>query len=115
MYYRAKFVTNSSSTCFIAYGVYARANDPKRYDELAEADIYEDGPVGIARTYMDEGSALFYIKASELPAFEYGIWQPIGHKEIDEVAALTELKKAVTKYGFDMDDSPAWGFYNSGH
>ena len=115
---RPKFITNSSSTCFIAYGIDARGIDASKCEEIYEADIEQDGAVGIAKSVFDADNLVFYWLDSELPADEYSLWQSVEHPYIDDIIrrqALDEFKRVAEKYGCDLLGNPGWGFFNSGH
>jgi hypothetical protein len=116
MYYRKKFVTNSSSTCFIAYGVQVAATDKSKFEELLEME--QVGGVSIVSSYLDKECATLYWTESELPASEYNFWQSVEHPHLDHLVkreADATFEQLAKEYGCEITDGPFWGLYNSGH
>jgi hypothetical protein len=116
MYYRDRFVTNSSSTCFIAYGVQVIETDKDKFKELLEIEHVEG--VNIVSSYLDRGYVTLYWAESELPANEYDFWQSVEHPHLDKLVkreAAEKFKQLAKEYGCEITKGPFWGFYNSGH
>lgn len=120
MYCRQAFVTNSSSTCFIAFGIRAKVVDREKFAPLEDGwnaeEIMKGTGVSVAYGQFDDDLPIFYLTESEQGADEYDTWQPIEHQEIiDRDAAKKTLLDIAEKYGCEHFEGPYWGFYNSGH
>lgn len=112
---RQKFITNSSSTCFYAYGAIVEWDDeagerPEDWDDLIETD-----KVGVAGWWndWDRDQILIYIKDSKQSASEYSGWQGLPHIWMPDAAPLYEF--ADENNLIMVDEEPDWGLYNSGH
>lgn len=116
MYYREKFVTNSSSTCFTAFGAYVDVVDLDKFQPIVDGSVEIDDGVGIAFSRLDAEGAVVYLEDTRSEASEYALWQCVYTEKLDEVSALERLEKIAAKYGCAITGQPpCWGFYNSGH
>ena len=123
MFVRKNFVTNSSSTCFIAFGMLAETKDKKKFENLRDTieeyqgnDWYysEDG-VGIEVDRFGSPTAVLFIKDTHQNADEYDFWQSVEHGTVDREEATKKLQEIAKKYALEITEEPKWGFFNSGH
>jgi hypothetical protein len=120
MFIRKKFVTNSSSTCFIAFGAEVKVVDKEKFEELYDNDRIPDTNLDIVQSRLDENYATIYVRGAEFPATEYSFWQSIHVDEIealnfDKASATKDILAVAEKYGCTIMSGPYWGVYNSGH
>ena len=122
MFIRKNFITNSSSTCFIAFGALAETKDKEKFkvltdtiDEVLEHKYFyvEDG-VGIEPDRFGWPAAVLYIEDTRREMDEGGFWQSIEPIDINKQNAAAKLKEVAEKYGLEMA-TPCWGSFDSGH
>jgi hypothetical protein len=112
MFRRQKFVTNSSSTSFIAWGVillnkeirHLNENEELYPDGIYEIDGERSNNVSIAQP--NEGEIVIYIDES----WDGGPEQGAEYITVREVKPNweKEIKEALAKYKIDTDETPGW-------
>jgi hypothetical protein len=112
MFCRAKFVTNSSSTSFVAWGyVLPEELFSKRGDDDFFDILYEEGGEEVGGTRDDNGQIIIYSRATHIDADDYGTVSfdsPVG----ENYERWEENLRAFAKMlGADLANlKPGWFF-----
>jgi hypothetical protein len=112
MFRRQKFVTNSSSTNFIAWGIILQEKEIRNLNEDEELypdgiyEIDEDRSNNVSIAQPNEEEVVLYIYES----LEGGPEQGAEYITVSEVKPNweKEIKEALAKYKIDTDETPGW-------
>jgi hypothetical protein len=112
MFYRCKFVTNSSSSSYIGWGFKLNKEEIDKLTDEQHDDLYDtwnDGPQKITFVWNDSGLyALVCLVArySDEDFVHFLTEEQGAHK----LTALTALERVLKKFGLTPIGQPVWVF-----
>jgi len=112
MFYRCKFVTNSSSSSYIGWGYKLNKEDVDKlgddqHDDLY--DIWESGPQRLTFVYNDSGMYALVCMVARYSDEDF-VHFLIEEHGADKLAADSAIRDALRKFGITPKGLPCWVF-----